>query len=133
MDYLLNNSKLVMLLLLAICFLLIIALFIQKINFLTKLKSERLDAVKRSKAVIGGQTVEQLAPYLPNFPCNPLDVRFIGKPIDFIGFCGLSEKDKIDEILFIEVKTGDSKLSQREKEIKNAVINGRVRYVEWKM
>ena len=51
-----------------------------------RLEAERDDAVKRSRAVVGGQVAEQLAPYLPDFPCNPGDARFIGKPIDFVCF-----------------------------------------------
>lgn len=122
------------------------------------LKSERADAVKRSRSVLGGQLCEQIAPFLPNFPCRPDDARFIGKPVDFIGFVGLSEsfeeenipmgksekdlgnpKEKergfekeIDEILFIEVKTGTSKLSPREKAIKKAIEQKKVRYVEYR-
>ena len=95
-------------------------------------KKTRADAIKRSKSVINGQIVEQLAPYLPKFPCNPADAKFLGKPVDFVAFSGLAEKDKVDEILLIEVKTGKSDLSSREREIKKAVKEGRVRYVEYR-
>ena len=74
---------------------------------------------------------EQVAPFLPGFPCNPGDVSFLGKPVDFVAFCGLAEKDKIEEVVFIEVKTGQSKLNGHEKQLKDAVKNGRVRYVEY--
>lgn len=102
------------------------------------LKSQRSDAVKRSRAVIHGQISEQFAPLFPDFPARYDEVNFLGKPVDFIGFCGLdaetgeNEKCRVDEILFIEVKTGDSKLSEREKAVKDAVENGRVRYVVWR-
>ena len=96
-------------------------------------KKLRKDAVKRSKAVIGGQVAEQIAPFLPDFPANPSDARFIGKPVDFIVFSGLSENEKIDEILFVEVKTGKSLLSEREKEVKKAIEKGNVRYVEYRI
>ena len=125
-----NQSSL---LLICICIFLIIILFVQKIRFSKLIKEARIDAVKRSKAVIGGQTVEQLAPYLPNFPCDASDARFIGKPVDFIAFPGLGENNSVQEVLLIEVKTGESQLSEREKEIKNAVKNGRVRYVEYRI
>ena len=46
---------------------------------------------------------------------------FIGKPIDFIAFAGLEENNYTDEILFIEIKTTNSKLSQRERSLKDAV------------
>ena len=76
--------------------------------------------------------MEQVAPFLPDFPCNPADARFIGKPVDFIAFAGLSEKDSVDEVLLIEVKTGRSELNAREKEIRRAVNEGRVRYIEYR-
>lgn len=74
---------------------------------------------------------EQIAPFLKEFPCNPADVRFVGKPLDFIGFPGAADGSGIKEILFIEVKTGNSALSSREKEIKDAVLSGKVRYIEY--
>nr|WP_318715123.1 Holliday junction resolvase-like protein [uncultured Treponema sp.] len=104
---------------------------IQKLKDLSLLKKQRKDAVKKSRAVIGGQVAEQLSPYLPEFPCNPGDVCFLGKPVDFIGFTGLTESDEIHEVMFIEVKTGQSKLNGHEKQLKDAIQKGRVRYVEY--
>lgn len=126
------NSQWIVLILLSLIIVLFFMLIIQRFKMSALLKKERQDAVKRSRAVLGGQMIEQVSPYLPNFPCNPADARFIGKPVDFIAFPGLSENNSVDEVLLIEVKSGDSKLSGREREIKNAVKNGRVRYVEYK-
>lgn len=112
--------------------LLILLLLIQTIRLHKESSSLRKDAIKRSKAVIGGQVIEQVAPFLPDFPCNPADARFIGKPVDFVAFPGLSQSDRVDEVLLIEVKSGQSTLSGREKEIKKAVKEGRVRYVEYR-
>ena len=111
----------------------IIILIIQTFRIFKNSRNIRKDTVKRSKAVIGGQVAEQIAPFLPDFPANPSDVRFIGKPVDYIAFSGLSEKDRIDEILLIEVKTGKSMLNQHEREIKKAVAEGRMRYVEYRI
>lgn len=93
------------------------------------IKKLQEESVKRSKAVTVGLMGEQISPFLPNFPCNPADVRFVGKPIDFIGFPGAAAGEEIKEILLIEVKTGNSTLSEREKQIKEAVENGRIRYI----
>lgn len=106
---------------------------VQTITNKDKIKRERQDAVKRSRAVLGGQFSEQLAPFFPEFPCNPGDVRFIGKPIDFIAFPGTAEGKEVKDIFFIEVKSGESQLSQREKEIKEAVQNKRVHYIEYRI
>lgn len=131
MEQLLNKNNLILLLLIILTVFSFVFLIIQKIKFNSMIKEIRADAVKRSKAVIGGQMAEQIAPFLPDFPCNAADVRFVGKPVDFIGFSGLAEADRIDEIVFIEVKTGESKLSEREKEVKRAVQEKRIKYVEY--
>ena len=110
----------------AVVFLLLI---IQTIRLHKNHASLRSDAIKRSRSVLGGQLAEQVAPYLPGFPCNPGDARFIGKPVDFIAFPGMTEDNNVKEVLLIEVKTGKSALSGREREIKRAVTEGRVRYV----
>lgn len=60
---------------------------------------------------------------------NPRDARFIGSPIDLIVFDGVSDKkDKID-IYFIEVKTGNSALSQTQKKIRDAIEAHRVYWI----
>jgi predicted Holliday junction resolvase-like endonuclease len=104
----------------------------QRLGQSAMLRNARAQAVKQSRAVIGGQLGEQIAPFLPGFPCNPGDARFVGKPVDFIAFTGLSE-GRVDEILLIEVKTGGSSLSAREREVKKAVTEGRVRYTEYRV
>ena len=48
------------------------------------------EAVAQSRAVLGGRFTEQMAPYLPEFRYDPTEARFIGGPIDFIVFPGLS-------------------------------------------
>ena len=117
------------LILLAVIFLLLI---IQTIRLHKDRSSLRKDAIKRSRSVLGGQLAEQVAPFLPGFPCNPGDARFIGKPVDFIAFPGITEDNTVHEVLLIEVKTGKSALSGREKEVRRAVAEGRVRYVEYR-
>ena len=128
-DKALENPRFLLILIVFLLTLLIIQFFRNQCDK----KKLRKDAVKRSKAVISGQVTEQIAPFLPDFPANPSDARFIGKPVDFIVFSGLSENEKIDEILFVEVKTGKSLLSEREKEVKKAIEKGNVRYVEYRI
>lgn len=92
----------------------------------------RKDAIQRSRSVIGGQFSEQLAPYLPNFSYLPTECKFIGKPIDFIVFKGIDEK-KIDEVVFVEVKSGNSKLNSHEKNLKDTIEKKRVRWEEYRI
>jgi hypothetical protein len=95
------------------------------------LSGERQDAVRRSRAVLSGQAAEQLAPWLPDFPWDPSEIRFVGKPIDFIVFRGAS-RGEIDELVFVEVKTGTSSLSRVERSLRDAVREGRVSWAEYR-
>ncbi|MCL5730217.1 MAG: hypothetical protein M1165_01455 [Candidatus Pacearchaeota archaeon] len=87
-----------------------------------KIPGIREEAIARSRSVLAGQFSEQLAPYLPDFPFNPSEARFIGKPIDFVVFHGMDEK-KIDEVVFVEVKSGRSNLNSNEKNLRDAIKN----------
>lgn len=97
-----------------------------------ELPNHRKDAIMKSRAVIGGNFTENLAPYLPDFPYLPTECRFVGKPTDFIVFKGMDEKD-IDEVVFVEVKSGKSKLSNQEKRLKEAIDKKRVRFEEYRI
>ncbi len=97
----------------------------------TALPEHRADAIARSRAVLTGQFSEQIAPYLPGFLYSPTECKFIGKPIDFVVFNGLDEKN-VKEIVFVEVKSGKSKLSGTENSVKDAVLNGRVKWAEYR-
>ncbi len=93
----------------------------------------RRDAIQRSQAVTVGKVTEHLVPHLPNFQFNPKDARFIGSPIDFIIFDGLNEEEErqIREVIFLEIKTGASALTRRERLVRDAIRAGRVRWMEW--
>ena len=96
------------------------------------LPEHRKDAIMKSRAVLGGQFSEQLAPFLPNFKYLPTEARFMGKPIDFLVFKGMDEK-KIDEVVFVEVKSGKAKTSPVEKSLKETIENKRVRWEEYRI
>jgi hypothetical protein len=87
----------------------------------------RADAVQRSQAVTMGKVHEQLIPYLPDFPYNPKDVRFLGSPIDLVVFEGLAE-GRVERIVFVEVKWGAGGLTSRERSVRHVV---QAREVEW--
>ena len=92
----------------------------------------RKDAILKSRAVIGGQFSEQLSPFLPDFKYLPTECRFIGKPVDLIVFRGMDSKN-IEEVVFIEVKSGNSKTSPSEKKLKETIENKRVRWEEYRI
>jgi predicted Holliday junction resolvase-like endonuclease len=87
--------------------------------------------LKQSRAVLGGLVSEQMAPLLPGFPFDPGDCRFVGKPVDFIVFKGMNEKN-ISEVIFLEVKSGSGRnLNEQERKLRDAVQNQKVRWVEF--
>lgn len=92
-------------------------------------KKVRKDAVNRSTAVIKGKVTEHLVPYFPEFNYHPSDARFLGTPIDFIVFDGLSE-GQLKEIVFVEVKSGRNiNLNSREKQVQASVIKKNIKHV----
>lgn len=111
---------------------LFLGFLIGKIKSKRIIENERKKAIKQSRSVIGGQCAEQFAPYLPNFPGDPTEVRFIGKPIDYVLFKG-SSKEEVSEVVFIEVKSGSSTLNKTERSLKNAIENGKVYWKEYKI
>ncbi|HOX32189.1 MAG TPA: Holliday junction resolvase-like protein [Spirochaetales bacterium] len=96
-----------------------------------RIEAEREDAVRRSRAVLGGQLSEQVAPYLPGFPFDPTELRFVGKPVDFVAFVGASS-GIVEEVAFVEVKSGSASLSKVERSLRDAIRAGKVRWVEYR-
>jgi predicted Holliday junction resolvase-like endonuclease len=88
-------------------------------------KAARKDAVKKSRAVLTGNLAEQLAPYLPGFRYKPTELRFVGKPVDYVVFEGLDER-KIRRVIFLEIKSGEATLNEAERSLRDAVKQGRV-------
>jgi predicted Holliday junction resolvase-like endonuclease len=86
----------------------------------------RKDAAKRSRAVHRGKILEQIVPILPGWDFLPVECRFLGSPIDLVVFDGLSGEDEEVFIYLLEVKSGRSRLSKRQRRIKEAVAMGNV-------
>ena len=84
-----------------------------------KEKEMRQDAVKRSQSVTKGKVAEQIAPFLPGFKYDPRDCRFLGSPVDFVVFDGMTA-GRLNQVVFVEIKCGKyARLTQREREVKD--------------
>jgi len=92
----------------------------------------RKDSVNRSRSTLKGRIAEQMAPVLPGFGFNPADARFIGSPVDYVIFDGLTEvadeKQEMIRIVFMDVKKGSAGLSRTQRIIKKTVEE---KAVEW--
>ena len=58
--------------------------------------------------------------------------HIIGAPIDFLVFKGMDEQ-RIEEVIFVEVKSGAARLNHNEHSLKDAIINKRVRWHEYRV
>jgi predicted Holliday junction resolvase-like endonuclease len=93
----------------------------------------RKDSVNRSRSTLKGKIAEQMAPVLPGFGFNPADARFIGSPVDYIIFDGLTrvadDKENEIQIVFMDVKKGNGALTRTQRLIRQAVEK---RSIAWK-
>ena len=88
-------------------------------------KFKKIYSQKKSSEVKTGQIAENWAPFLKECEeFDPKTMKFMGDPIDFIVF----DLDR-DRIVFTEIKSGDARLSDKQKQIKEIIKKGNI---EWK-
>ncbi len=95
-----------------------------------KIKNKK--SLLRSKQIMTGKAAEQIAPHLKEFPYVPNDIQFLGAPIDYIVFQG-SVVDEVDKIVLMEMKSGKSVLTKKQKSIKQCVQDGEVYFEEYRI
>jgi predicted Holliday junction resolvase-like endonuclease len=81
---------------------------------------------KKSSEVRVGKIGENMAPFLNGWPYDPNDFRFLGSPIDGVQF-------NKDELVFVEIKTGKSVLSKKQRWIKQLVKEGKVGFATFRI
>lgn len=81
---------------------------------------------RKSSEVRLGKIGENLAPFLRDWPWSPATFRFLGNPVDGIQF-------NDDGIIFIEVKTGGSRLSKSQKKCKQLIKEGKVSFATFRI
>ncbi len=94
-------------------------------------KKIREDAIQKSINTLLGKIGEEFSPVLLSnrFSVNLRDFRHLGTPVDFIAFKGLSEDTEEMEVIFLEIKSGEtSGLIKRERRVRDAIAGKRVRY-----
>jgi predicted Holliday junction resolvase-like endonuclease len=105
-----------------------------RLDFQRELKEATKRSVEQSRSTLKGQIAEQMAPVLPGFSYLPADARFLGEPIDYVVFNGRTNLanngigDQELEVVLLEVKHGQSKLTPVQRAIGKAIQEGRVRF-----
>ena len=111
---------------------LIFWIIIWKIIKYKTLKDERNKSVKKSKSVIMWELYEKILPFLPDFPFKHRDMVFVGKAVDYIIFDWLDEWN-LKQIIFLELKSGNSNLNKNEKMVRDVIKNWKINYIEYKV
>lgn len=100
-----------------------------------RIKKERDNAITLSRRTVKGQLAELMFPWIQKqlMGYELGDMLFIGKLVDYIIVDGYNEaKDadgEIRKVIFMDIKTGNAKLSKHQEKLKQAIEAGRV---EWK-
>lgn len=81
-----------------------------------------------AEAVNLGSILERLAPSLDSFPFRPSECRSLFDPIDYLAFRGLARSSVVEEIAFIEIKSGRARLNGKQKTIREVVEAGKVTF-----
>jgi predicted Holliday junction resolvase-like endonuclease len=96
---------------------------------LFKQTKELEDELKKSNSkikslfVLHGHAVEKLAPFSKKFGGDMREITFLGNPLDYIGF-------HKDQIVFYEIKSGQSELSNKQKQIRKLIENKKIKFKE---
>ena len=101
----------------------------KELELVEEIKKARKDSTFRSSAVNWGKTIEHFVPFMTKFPVPAEDVVFLGMPIDYVGFTQTDSKTKC-EVHFIEVKSGNAALMGKQRNIRQAILDGRVKWHE---
>lgn len=107
-------------------------------ELLEELKERAEDLLKQQKSAgtrseqmaisVGvGKIIEKILPAHKNFALTPADCRFLAEPIDMIVYDSVSE-NKIKNITFLDVKTGKASLNEHQKQIRDAVLDHKVKW-----
>jgi predicted Holliday junction resolvase-like endonuclease len=85
-------------------------------------------AQNTSTAVNLGKIIEKIVPSFQGFGYTVADCRALFEPLDYIVFSGLAASGRIDALAFLDVKSGKSRLSNTQRDIKAIVESGKVRF-----
>jgi len=97
----------------------------RKFNARTKEIEKEYKSKLKSSEVQRGYKIETLIPFMSSFPYDTRALHYFGNPIDFVG---LTYDGQDIVVRFLEIKSGQSKLSKIQRQIRDAVINKRVTF-----
>ena len=105
-----------------------------KLSHQQQLIEAKKRSVNTSRAVLKGKMAEQFAPLFPEFHYLPSDAKFLGDPVDYVIFDGYTDFRDGDgcaediNVILIDIKSGQARLSKGQQAIAQAIAAGRVRF-----
>ncbi|MCL5407272.1 MAG: endonuclease [Patescibacteria group bacterium] len=105
---------------------LVLSVLILALFFLWRRATSRLQEVAFHKSSLSsryGKMTEQFMPFLKNYPYLPENFRFLGSPIDGVQF-------EDDKIIFVEFKTANANLTEKQKRIAELTWQKKVEFKE---
>ncbi|SHG56158.1 Holliday junction resolvase-like protein [Bradyrhizobium erythrophlei] len=85
-------------------------------------------AEKTAHAVNLGKIIEKILPSFSSFPHSAGDCRALFEPIDYLIFSGLAARGQVESLLFVDVKSGKARLTGTQRNIKERVEAGAVKF-----
>lgn len=79
-----------------------------------------------AKATNMGLMLERLAPSFKSFRFAKNDCRSVFDPLDYVIFEGLSMRGLVSKIFFVDIKSGNARLSAKQREIKDIITRKKV-------
>jgi predicted Holliday junction resolvase-like endonuclease len=89
-------------------------------------KTKPLKITVSAQACNFGKIAEQIVPAFLTFPYKQNECRPLFEPIDYIIFKGLSANGRVEVIKFVDMKTGDGRLSKGQRKIRDRVVEGKI-------
>jgi len=87
---------------------------------------KELQSSKQSLSTKYGQATEKFMPFMSSYPYDKNRFRFIGSPIDGVQF-------EDDNIIFMEFKTSSSRMTGRQRKIKDLIEKGKIKFEEFRI
>lgn len=100
-------------------------------------QKERIDGLQNgnynwltvnTKAINVGFILERIILTMDSFKYNHNDCRPMFDPLDYLIFEGLTEKGYVENITFVDVKTGNARLTDGQKQIKQTILDKNVKF-----
>lgn len=91
-------------------------------------KKKPLKITTSTESTNFGQLSEQILPAFKDFPYQQQNCRVLLKPVDYLVFKGLHQNGTVEFITFVDVKTGNARLTKGQRQIEQCIQSNKVKH-----